>query len=499
MMYLALALLIRAPTGRASPAPDHLPETAALPAPLARSLGEVGGRHLQDTGTIETAAASDDPKDFGYPHVHSTSVTSVSWSNALVDQAYSLYTWDDGVVTLGQCAAKCEEDGAPTGAWRADQGQCFCIQKEVEYLCWEPCVRGNVINFATQPITWLSYCHRSVCEDEWYAQDQAKWYGCDEDEFDEEACEEELAELAEELADWVETSTTTSTTTAEAGEVEPGVSSTEPTEPADDGDQGPLSRYGYKHSLKSSSIGWLSWQPALEDRSFSLHGDSEGVATLEDCARTCNEEGAPAGKWNTRSGFCFCLQKEVLDLCWEPCVYDEFVDFSVDFIEWLTYCERSVCSDRYPWYNWMEFCGDLDFDEGTCDARLREIHGDETARPTAGFGFEPSASPADPTAAAPSLAPIATVAAPSPAPIANTATAATTSTAGSTPATGGGLTVSRPAISSPVNPPPTASPVAVGPENVPPSDPAPPDGAVASGVGSLVAFVVAGVWAVALF
>ncbi|KAL9187291.1 hypothetical protein ACHAXT_001394 [Thalassiosira profunda] len=104
--------------------------------------------------------------------------------------------------------------------------------------------------------------------------------------------------------------------------------------------------------------------------------------------------------------------------------------------------------------------------------------------------------------------------APSPAPNANTTaptvavtTAATTTapTMASTSMAEGVSQTLSPTPGTSATPSPVATPVTpspVGSENLPPSggqEPVPPSGAVASGVGSLVAFVVAGVWAAAFF
>lgn len=98
----------------------------------------------------------------------------------------------DNIVNAQQCAARCLEENAPSGAWNSRLDLCFCYLVEASSLCKEPCIQEEGVEFSTLPIDELGYCEKSFCDEDWYYDAEY----CDMDlGFDEEACGAKIQEL----------------------------------------------------------------------------------------------------------------------------------------------------------------------------------------------------------------------------------------------------------------------------------------------------------------
>jgi len=134
-----------------------------------------------------------------------------------------------------------------------------------------------------------------------------------------------------------------------------------------------LSMYGYAHA-QGKKAGWLSWPPEVNKQTFISYGAKDGVTSVEECAAKCQTAKAPTGAWNVEQESCWCTFVDVSHLCKEPCVTEEFIDFStVPFAE-FGHCEKSVCDK--DWYHEEGYCEKVMFDEDACDAKIQALSQD---------------------------------------------------------------------------------------------------------------------------
>lgn len=78
------------------------------------------------------------------------------------------------------------------------------------------------------------------------------------------------------------------------------------------------------------------------------------INNLEQCAAKCQSLQTPSGAWSENYLTCWCYSIPEESLCREPCVSDDYIDFSSTSIETLPYCAKSVCE----WYYNEEYCHD---------------------------------------------------------------------------------------------------------------------------------------------
>ena len=134
-----------------------------------------------------------------------------------------------------------------------------------------------------------------------------------------------------------------------------------------------LSIYGYPYAQDSNGgEGWISWPPQQETRMEMEFGTSDGITSAEECAAKCQEVDATSGAWSSVYGTCWCNIEEPVGLCKEPCVQDEYVDFSKYPFEQLGYCEKSICDE--DWFYNARYCDDdVGFEKAECDAKVQEL------------------------------------------------------------------------------------------------------------------------------
>lgn len=128
--------------------------------------------------------------------------------------------------------------------------------------------------------------------------------------------------------------------------------------------EGPLDQFGYVyvHNLEGlNKRGWVAWAPNIGD--VGVDGDSlwgkftadDGITNLELCAGKCESKQAPSGSWSDGYQTCWCYYSIPEEsLCREPCVSDDYIDFSSTSIETLPKCAKSVCD--IEWYHDEDYC-----------------------------------------------------------------------------------------------------------------------------------------------
>jgi len=140
----------------------------------------------------EVEASNPDLALYGYPHVLS-SASSAGWLSSRQrmangynfsqdsndeDEHHSMFGSDDGVICLEACAAKCRSMEAGAGGWDVDYEVCWCAHLDTKDLCREPCAEESYIDFSERPVVDADYCHRSVCDEDWFLGD-GEYGGCD--------------------------------------------------------------------------------------------------------------------------------------------------------------------------------------------------------------------------------------------------------------------------------------------------------------------------------
>ena len=152
------------------------------------------------------------------------------------------------------------------------------------------------------------------------------------------------------------------------------------------GTEAGLSDYGYPYVQHTSSTGWVTWPPDAEDENSYLSFDgSNGIKNLEECAAKCEQVGASTGVWSVKYQACWCSFIDVSLLCREPCVADEYIDFSTVPIDGFDHCKKSVCDQE--WYHSSEYCG-TKYDKDSCDAKIEALVASSS---TEELKYEPSA------------------------------------------------------------------------------------------------------------
>jgi hypothetical protein len=124
---------------------------------------------------------------------------------------------------------------------------------------------------------------------------------------------------------------------------------------------------GYPYT-KDLTSGWL-FDASLETgaSSFSYYDSIDlvpnGKATEIDCARKCKSENAFAGAWNTFYMECWCYFDVPGDTnyCFEPCVIESGIEFSIRPYDAFNYCDESYCQifDASEYCKFRKFNPDL--------------------------------------------------------------------------------------------------------------------------------------------
>ena len=300
-----------------------------------------------DTPLPEVVTPDDlDLKEYGYAYTQDVDVGWISWPPDYEDDKSTFETFkaEDGVNSLAECAAKCNEVDAPTGAWSVKYEACWCNFVETTNLCKEPCIAEEYIDFSRVSFDSFDYCAKSVCDESWY---HSKWYCNVHVKFDKDECDAMI-----------------STKMYASDDTSPEVS-------PDDLD---LKEYGYPYT-QDVSVGWVSWPPDYEENdedSFDTFKAEDGVTSLAECAAKCNEVDAPTGAWSVKYEACWCNFVEIANLCKEPCIEEEYIDFSRVSFDSLEYCTKSVCDESWDHSKW--YCNvDEKFDKDACDAKIQEL------------------------------------------------------------------------------------------------------------------------------
>ncbi|KAL9185964.1 hypothetical protein ACHAXT_003741 [Thalassiosira profunda] len=127
--------------------------------------------------------------------------------------------------------------------------------------------------------------------------------------------------------------------------------------------------YGYPHvHIAAGSTGWVTWHVDAASDS-STHDE---FTSAQECAAQCQVENATSGAWSGKYQYCWCYFLDVADLCREPCVEEDYVDFGPAPIEEMGYCEKSVCDPE--WFYSEEYCDvNVGFDAEACNVKLWEL------------------------------------------------------------------------------------------------------------------------------
>ncbi|KAL7465876.1 hypothetical protein ACHAXS_006179, partial [Conticribra weissflogii] len=194
---------------------------------------------------------SDEMKNFssyGYPYYMNSSQGFQTYPpNFGQDQLF--FGSAEGINNAQQCAAKCQELDASSGAWISQW--CWCYFSQVE-ICKEPCLVEYGVEFSRYPIEDLRYCKKSICDEEWFYVDYQQY--CDvTHNFDSAACDAKIESLDE--------GSPLSVTTTMAASSPPQVVT-------DDDVWNDFSMYGFAYST-NSSVGFQSFPPGFgEDQQY---------------------------------------------------------------------------------------------------------------------------------------------------------------------------------------------------------------------------------------
>eukprot|EP00578_Thalassiosira_sp_NH16_P015714 CAMPEP_0181106878 /NCGR_PEP_ID=MMETSP1071-20121207/16764_1 /TAXON_ID=35127 /ORGANISM="Thalassiosira sp., Strain NH16" /LENGTH=1050 /DNA_ID=CAMNT_0023190309 /DNA_START=134 /DNA_END=3286 /DNA_ORIENTATION=+ len=304
--------------------------------------------------SLASSASELDLSEYGYPHSGNTAGGWISWPPEFDDDSFGDFGPDDGIASVEKCAAKCETLKAPTGAWSEKYQTCWCNSVEVSNICMEPCIENDYIDFSTMPLSDLGFCEKSICDKNWY---YSKDY-CDEDvNFDKDACEFKIETLASSSSQ--NTMPISNPTSTSAAEPEPSATDLD------------LARYGYPYT-DSTAEGWLTWPPEFQDNLSEDFGPGDGVSSLQDCAAKCQGLKTSTGTWTATYKTCTCHRVEVSNLCKEPCIENDSVDFSSVSFSNIGYCEKSFCDQE--WYYSEDYCDvDVQFNKDFCDAKIDSL------------------------------------------------------------------------------------------------------------------------------
>ena len=132
----------------------------------------------------------------------------------------------------------------------------------------------------------------------------------------------------------------------------------------------PLSMHGYRYNSHTSN-GWLSWPEDKTNENFKSFGRNDGVTSAEECATKCDEVDAHAGAWSVRYKGCWCRLVNLESVCKEPCVEEEYVEFSTNPFDEFDYCDKSICNNDV---RRQTYCEDtIKFDGDVCDDKIDSI------------------------------------------------------------------------------------------------------------------------------
>ena len=214
-------------------------------------------------------------------------------------------------------------------AWSVNYEACYCNFVDTVKVCKEPCVDEEYIDFSTVPFTTFDYCEESVCAKDWHHSQE---YCDDTVKFDADECAATIEKLMP------------------------------PAKKVED-------IYTYSQTAMG---GWLSWPKDKNDSTFRSFTADDGVTNVDECAAMCDKLGTSTGAWSTKYSACWCSFVEVSKLCKEPCVEEEYTEFSNVAFTTFDYCSESVCAK--DWHHSQEYCNDeIKFDAAVCAATIQDL------------------------------------------------------------------------------------------------------------------------------
>jgi len=285
--------------------------------------------------SLQSNTLTIDLSTYGYPFSHDASGGFLTFPPEANDERTNFLYFgpDDDVTTVEECATRCYNLLAPAGSWNSRDDACWCYFTEIGNYCMEPCVQEVGVDFSIEDFDNIGYCEKSFCDETWY-YDPA--YCDDVLGFDSAACDAKLASLSS------------------------GSTATEP----DD-----FSFYGYPYTMYSSK-GFQNYPPGFGEDQLAFNF-TDGVTDAQSCANKCLLEDASSGAWNPRWETCWCYFSQ-LEICMEPCLEEEGVEFSTSPFSDLSFCEKSFCD--VEWYYNSEYCDEVHgFDSAACNAKTATL------------------------------------------------------------------------------------------------------------------------------
>mmetsp|Transcript_28431 Transcript_28431/g.57973 ORF Transcript_28431/g.57973 Transcript_28431/m.57973 type:complete len:574 (+) Transcript_28431:259-1980(+) len=287
--------------------------------------------------SLQSNTLTIDLSTYGYPFSHDASGGFLTFPPEANDERTNFLYFgpDDDVTTVEECATRCYNLLAPAGSWNSRDDACWCYFTEIGNYCMEPCVQEVGVDFSIEDFDNIGYCEKSFCDETWY-YDPA--YCDDVLGFDSAACDAKLASLSS------------------------GSTATEP----DD-----FSFYGYPYTMYSSK-GFQNYPPGFGEDQLAFNF-TDGVTDAQSCANKCLLEDASSGAWNPRWETCWCYFSQ-LEICMEPCLEEEGVEFSTSPFSDLSFCEKSLCDVKWFYYDYDDYCDvEVGFDSAACDAKIATL------------------------------------------------------------------------------------------------------------------------------
>jgi len=302
----------------------------------------------------ESSATDPDLSKFGYPYYKGTGEGWISWA-----PEFDRDNFEEDMSSLEECAAKCQDLKTTTGAWSAKYKSCWCHKVDVSNICMEPCIENDYVDFSKSSLASLGYCEKSICDKDWYYE---KEY-CDVAvKFEKDACDAKIEALNPNSQDASNPANPT---------LIPDVSSSKSDAKPESSATEDLSNFGYPYT-QDTKAGWLSWPPEFDDSSSNDFGPGDDVNSIEECAAKCQALSTPTGAWSEKFKTCWCYLVGVSNICKEPCIDNDSVDFSTIPISDISYCEKSYCDK--DWYFTTDYCDvDVKFDKDSCDAEIKAL------------------------------------------------------------------------------------------------------------------------------
>ena len=324
------------------------------------------------TSGAPSAPGTLDLSEYDYPYAQTISKGWLSWPKDESESTFQSFTSDDdNVNSVQDCAAKCNDLNAATGSWSTKYSACWCNFVDGEKLCKEPCVEEEYEEFGVMPFDDIDYCDESICDKDWH---HSQSY-CDDDvKFAADACAATIASLTGTVTQ--PTESTTVTTSAATVTSIPDVAEISDVD---------LTAYGFRH-VQHARSNWLVWQvDVYDDQVFQAFDEDDDVSSVEECAQKCQELEAHAGAWRVKYETCWCdLGDGVTNLCMEPCVEEEYIDFSTVPFSDFVFCDKSVCDSGEARDN--EFCEkdvNANFDNESCNEQIAAIMASTTTTTSA--------------------------------------------------------------------------------------------------------------------